>query len=158
MKAEPKTRPCRLWEITVGSDWFTTSGAAVLFVVSGLLLVREVDHFIWGRFSGPVRLHPSFWSIWNKVFEAIAALCCFMFAFTIPKKSVKIASVLMGIDLAGFALLSCFYISPSVRNIAAVSGSALRQVALAIFCVILAQWLRSVVRWGRQSSLGGGAG
>jgi hypothetical protein len=156
VNAETETRSSRIWEITVESDWFTTLGAAVLFIVSGLLLVWEIDHFILGHLSGPVRLHRSFWSIWNKVFEAIAAICCFIFAFTLPKKSVKIASLLMGINLAGFVLLSCFHISPGVRHIAAVSGSAMRQVALAIFCVALAQWLRSVVRWGRQSELGGG--
>jgi hypothetical protein len=156
MKAEPKNRSPRIWEITVESDWLTTLGAAVFFIVSGLLLVREIDHFIWGRFSAPVGFHRSFWSIWNKVFEAIAAVSCFMFASTFRRKSVKTASLLMGVNFAGFVLLSCFPISPGVRHIAAVSGSAVRQVALAIFCVALAQWLRSVVRWGRPSELPGG--
>ena len=145
-----------IWEITVERDWFTTLMAAVLFAVSGLLLVREIDHFIWGRFSEPALFHRSFWTIWNKVFEAIAAIYFFMLAFTFPKKSVKIAFLLMGTDLAGFVLLSCFYISPGVRHFAAVSGSAVRQVALAIFCVALAQWLRSVVRRGRESEPPGG--
>jgi len=156
VNTQPKNRSPRIWEITVDSDWFTTLGAAALFVVSGLLLVREIGHFTWGRFSFPVALHRSFWSIWNKVFEAIAAILCFMFAFEFPRKSVKIASVLMGINLAGFVLLSCFRISPSVRHIAAVSGSALRQIALTTLCVALAQWLRSVIRWGRPSELPGG--
>ena len=156
MKEETKTRSSRIFHITMDSDWFTALGVAVLLVASGLLLVREIDHFIWGHFSEPVRLHRSFWNIWNKVFEAIAAIYCFMFAFKFPKKSVKIASVLMGINLAGFVLLSCFPISSSVRHIAAVSGSAVRQVALAIFCVALSQWLKSIVSWGRQSELAGG--
>jgi len=149
-------RSAHIWEITVESDWFTTVGAAVLLIVSGLLLVREIDHFIWGHLSGPVHIPRSLWSIWNKVFEAIAAVCCLMFAFKFPNNSVRIASLLMGIDLASFVLLSCFHMSPGVLHTAAVSGSAMRQVALAIFCVALAQWLRTVVRWGRQSELPGG--
>ncbi len=156
MKAGPKTRSPHLWEITVESDWFTTVGAAVLLIVSGLLLVREIDHFIWDHLSEPVHIHRIFWSIWNKAFEAIAAIYCFMFAFKFPNNSVKIACLLMGIDLSSFVLLSCFHTSPGLLHIAAVSGSAVRQVALAFFCVALAQWLRSVVRGGRQSELPGG--
>jgi len=156
VKAEPKTRSPHVWEITVESDWFTTVGAAVLLIVSGVLLVREIDHFIWGHLSRPVHIHGTFLSIWNKVFEVIVAIYCFMFAFKIPNYSVKIASLLMGIDLSSFVLLSCFHTSPGVLHIAAVSGSAMRQVALAIFCVALAEWFRSVVRWSRQSVLPGG--
>jgi hypothetical protein len=156
VKAGPKTRSRQIQEITVGSSWFTAVGAAALLIVSGLLLVREIDHFVWGHLSGPVHIRTSFWSIWNKVFEAIAAIYCFMFAFKFPNNSVKIASLLVGIDLSSFVLLSCLHTSPGVLHIAAVRGSAVRQVALAIFCVALAQWLRSVVRRGRQSELPGG--
>jgi hypothetical protein len=156
LKAEPRTQSPRIWGITVESDWFTTLGAAVLFILSGLLLVREIDHFIWDHLSGPVPLHRSFWSIWNKVFEAIAAIQCFIFAFRVPKRPVKIAAALMGINLTAFVLLSWFDLSPSVRHIVAMSGSAVRQLSFAIFCVALAQWVRSVVRWGRPSDLPGG--
>lgn len=156
MKSEPDTRSERIWEITVESDRLTTLGAVVLFIVCGLFLVREIDHFIWGHFSGPVPLHRSFWSIWNKVFETIAAIYCFIFAFNFPNKYLKIACVLMGINLSASVLLSCFHISPSALHIAAMSGSAVRQVALAILCVALAQWLRSIVRRGRQAEIPGG--
>ncbi len=138
------------------SDWFTTVGAAALFILFGLLLVREIDHFIWGRLSGPVHIHTSFWSIWNKVCEAMAAICCFIFAFELPNKPLKIATLLVGIDLSSFVLLSCLHTSPGVLHIAAVSGSVVRQVALAIFCVTLAQWFRSVIRRGRRSEVPGG--
>jgi uncharacterized membrane protein len=148
-------RQARTWDITVESDWFTALGAVALFIVAALLLVREIDHFIRGRFSRPVRLHMGFWSIWNKVFQAIAAIYCFI-AFKFRNKYVRIASVLMGMNLTGFVLLSCFQIPTRALHIASVSGSAVRQIALAIFCVALAQWLRSVVRWGRRSELPGG--
>ena len=156
MKSESNMRHAPTWDITVESDWFTALGAVALFIMTALLLVREIDHCIWGHFSRPVRLHMGFWSIWNKVFEAIAAIYCFIFAFNFPNKYVKTAFVLMGMNLTGFVLLSCFPIPTRALQIASVSGSAMRQIALAIVCVALAQWLRSVVRWGRQSELPGG--
>jgi len=149
-------RPARTWDITVESDWFTALGAVALFIVAALLLVREIDRFIGGHFSRSVRLHMGFGSIWNKVFDAIAAIYCFIFAFKFRSKYVKTASVLMGMNLTGFVLLSCFQIPTRALHIASVSGSAVRQIALAIFCVALAQWLRSVVRWDRPSELAGG--
>ncbi len=156
MKLESKTRSPRLWEIAVESDWITTAGATVLLLVCCLLLVREIDHFIWHQLSRPAHIHGGFWSIWNKVSEAMTGICCFLAAFTLPKKSVKIACALMGIDFAGFALLSFFHTSSGLLRIAAVGGSAARQVALAIFCMALAQWLRSVVHRDSQSELPGG--
>jgi hypothetical protein len=151
MTDEPKMRDPRLRDITVESDWFTTLLATALFVVSGLLLFREVHRFFWGQLSGVARSEGGFWNIWNKVFEAIAGVGCFMTAFTFSKKSVKIALVLMGIDLAVFAPLSCFHVSPYLRHFTALTGSVVRQGALAIFCVTLATGLGSVVRWARPS-------
>ncbi len=156
MKSGSNARSERIWEITVESNWLNTLGAVVLFIACGSLLVREIDHFIWGQFSRPVRVHLAFWSIWNKVFEAIAAISCFICAFNFPNKYVKTASVLMGTNLAGFVLLSFFQLSTRTLHVASVGGSVLRQIALAICCMALAQWLRSVVRWGRQSELPGG--
>lgn len=156
MKAETKTRSPHAWKITVESDWATTVGAAALLIVCGLLLAREIDHFIWGHLRRPVPIYRGFWSIWSKVFEAIAAIYGFIFAFTFTNNSVKIACLLMGIELSSFVLLSCFHTPPAALHIAAVGGSVVRQIALAIFCVALAQWLRSVIRRDRQSELSGG--
>ena len=156
MKAEPETRSQRVWEVTIESDWLTTLGAALLLILCGLLLSREIAHVMWGHFVGPMHLQRSFWSIFSKAFELIVAIYCFMFAFKFPRKSLKVASVLMGTNFAGYFVLSCFHISSSVRHIAAVSGSVMRQIALAIFCVAIAQWLKSVVRWDSPSETCGG--
>ena len=156
MRSDNDMRSASTWEITVDSDWFTTLGAVVLLVLSALLLVREIDHFVWGRLSLPVPLRISFWIIWNKIFEAIAAIFCFVFAFKLANKYLKTASALMGMNLAGFVLFSCFPISPRALHVVALSGSVMRQIALVTFCVALAQWLKSVVRWGPQTELTGG--
>ena len=155
MKAETKTRSPHTWTITVESDWATTVGAAVLLIVCGLLLAREIDHFIWGHLRRPVPIYGGFWSIWNKVFEAIAAIYGFIFAFTFPNNSVKVVCLLLGIDLFSSVLLSCFHAPPAALHIAAVGGSVVRQIALAIFCVALAQWLRSVIRRDQSEPSGG---
>lgn len=132
--------------IVVDSDWITTFGAIALLIVCVLLFARDARNLIWGHLRGPAPLHKSFWSIWNLAFETIAAIYLFMFAFKLTQKAARIACGLMGVRLGGFVLLSCFDISHSARRVAAVSGSIVSQVALVIFCVAIAQWLKSVVR------------
>ena len=151
-----KTSWWRSWEITIDSAWITTIMMAVLFIICGLLLTQEIHHVVQGHFRGPDRLQIGFWTIWNKVFEVIAAIYFFMFAFRFPKKSVKIASVLLGTDLAVYALLSCFPISLTVGHIVAISGSVVRQIALTIYCMAIAQWFKSVVRRNPEPNFGDG--
>ncbi|HUM05035.1 MAG TPA: hypothetical protein VLT90_06220 [Terriglobales bacterium] len=153
-----KTSWWRSWEITIDSNWITTGLMAVLLVVCVLLLAQEIHRVALGHFFGPVRPRISFWSIWNKVFQVIAAIYFFLFAFKFPKKSVRIASVLMGTDLAVHALLSFVSLSLTVGQIVAVSGSFVRQIALIIYCVAIAQWFKSVVSrsspsesWGNET-------
>ena len=130
--------------IGVVSDWGTTVGMIVILVVCGLPLIRDTEHFILGDVAGPAHVQRSFWS---KVFETLAAIYGFMFAFIFSQKSVKVAGVLVGLKMGSYALLSCFNISPNVRHVVAVSGSIAIQIALAIFCVAIVQWLKCVVRW-----------
>lgn len=156
MNSEPKARSPRIWEVTVESDWVTMIATLLLFLICGSLLVREIRHFIWGDLSAPVPLYKSFWGIWNKVFEAIAAIFCFTFGFSFPKKSARIAWTLTGIYLARSFLLSLFHLSLSVQHIAAASRSALWQITLAISCVAIVDWFRSVVRWSPPSVVRGG--
>jgi len=146
-----KTSWWRSWEITIDSDWITTIMMTILFIICALSLAREIRRVALGHFYGPARLRISFWSIWNKIFGVIGAIYFFIFAFTFPKKSAKVASVLMGTDLAVYALLSCFPISLTVSHIVAVIGSAVRQIALVIYCMAIIEWFKSLVRWVPQS-------
>ena len=154
MSSEPRTRGRR--EITFDSDWLTTIGLGLLFVVLCLLLVKDIQDFIWRHFTGPTHVQLNYWSISNNIFQGIAGIYGFIFAFTFPQKLAKIACVLMGAKLAGFALLSCINISSSVRHVAAVCGSIVSQIALVIFLVVIAQWFKSVIRWDTPSELQGG--
>lgn len=151
-----KTNCWRRWEITIDSDWITTIMMAILFIICGLLLAQEICHVAQGHFHEPERLRISFWSIWNKVFEVIAAVYFFMFAFRVPRKPVKTASILMGTDLAVYALLSCFPISLALGHVVAISGSAVRQIALIIYCVEIARKLMSVFHRNPQPNFGDG--
>jgi hypothetical protein len=142
-------------KIDVKSDWITTLAMALLLVLCGLLLTREIDRSIWGHLERPSHPHIGFWSIYNRVLIGFAAILCVPYASAFQSRSVKLAFALAGIRLAVFDLLSCFNISSSVSHIAAVAGSAVSQVALAIFCVAIAQWFRTVVHWNPPSeSLG----
>jgi hypothetical protein len=143
-------------EITVASDWITTVGMIVLLVFCVWLLVRDIEKFFWGHLAGPAHIQRSFWSIWNKVFETIAAIYFFLFAFGFTQRAAKIACVLMGTWMAAFVLLSFFNLSLSVRHVVAVTGSIIHQIALAIFCVAIIQWLKRVVRWSSPPEPQGG--
>jgi len=156
MKTKPETRTARVWEFSVDSDWITTLGMLLLFFICGWLLLREIRDFIWGHLTVRAHFHKGFWSIWNKVFEVIAAVCWFMFALRFPKKSAKLGCTLMGIYLFGWVLLSCLQLSSSVQRIAATSASILWQIALGVLCVAIADWFRSVVQRGRPSDVRGG--
>jgi hypothetical protein len=154
MTVESANRPLRVWGITIETNREMTLWMAVLFVVCGLLLGQEIHYAIQDHFVGPEPLRMSYWSIFHRVFEAIVAIYFFMFAFRFPKKSVKIASALMGANFAVFVLLSCFPISSTVGHGVAVIGSAVRQIALLTFCLAIAQWFKSSIRRRSPESLG----
>jgi hypothetical protein len=143
-------------ELTVDSDWITTFGAVALFIICLLLLAGDTRKFISGHLKEPMHLQKSFWSIWNKVFETVAAIYGFALASSFTQKPVKIACLLMAVKLAGFVLLSFFNLSLSVRHIAALTGSVVSQTALVIFCVAIVQWLKRVVRWNTAPEPHGG--
>jgi hypothetical protein len=150
MSVESETRHGHVLGITIGSDREMTLWMAVLFVICGLLLAEEIHRVFQGNFFGPTHVRMNYWSISTKAFETIVAIYFFMFAFRIPKKSVKFASALMGADFSVFVLLSLFSVPATVGHTVAIIGSAARQIALLIFCVAIAQWLKSAVR--RSSS------
>ena len=57
----------------------------------------------------------------------------------------------MGTDFAVYVLLSCFPISSAAGHIVGISGSVVRQIALIIYCMAIAQWFKSVVGWNSPS-------
>lgn len=132
--------------LTVDSDWLTTFGLVILFVVCVMVFIRDADKLIWGRVTAPAHVQKNFWSISSKVYEGIAAILLLVFAFDLTQKAAKIACGLMGIRLAGLVLLSCFEMSASAKQMVAVSESIVDQMALVIFCVAIVQWLKAVVR------------
>jgi hypothetical protein len=152
MNDEPETQSPRVGPITVESDWITTVGALVVFVACCVLLLSEVEHFLGGRFAVPHRPHYDFFSIFTKVYEVIAGVLCFTVALNYANKPVKTGLVLMGVNLTGAALLSYLPLSSAAFRLAVTSRSIMSQIALTIFILAIAQWLRSVVK--RVSSAG----
>ncbi len=156
MMAREETQPRSAGGITLNTDWTTALGMALLLVICGLLLRSEVNKFVWGYFIGPKPFHRSFFSVFNKAFEVVVTLYFIMFAFRVPKRSAKIGSVLMGAALASGVLFSFIHLTTRAYHIAAVSGSAMRQIALVLFCVAIAEWFRSVAHWTSKSDSAGG--
>jgi len=146
MNEEEKTPPSSWGEITVDSDWLTTAGAALLFIVCSLLLVREIWHFAWGHFAQPAQVRRDFFGILNEVYKIIASILAFVLAFEIREKSAKVGCFLGGLSLAASSLLSFLRVSSCAFHTAAMARSVVWQVALVLFLVAIAQWLKSVVR------------
>lgn len=137
--------------IAFDSDWITTAGMLLLLVACLFWFVADVRRLIWDHLTGPAQIHPSFWSIWNLTFDAIAAILLLIFATKLTQTFARVGCVLMGTRLAIFALLSCLNISAAERRVAAVSGSIIGQIALLIFCAAIVQWLKGVVRSDRRA-------
>lgn len=148
MMADPRIPARPKFGLTVDSDWRTTVFMAALFLICSFLLAWEIYDAMRGHITAESPLHRNYFSVFDKSYEVIAAIICFVFASGAPKRSVKIASVLMGVNFAGGALLSCFHLSQPVKHMSALGGTILRQVALVIFCVAIAEWFRSVLRTG----------
>jgi len=145
MTAEPKTSTLRSSEIIVDSDWLSTAGAVLGLVMCSLLLVRETRHFVWGHFVQPP-VRRDFFGILNNVYKVIACIFGFALAFEFRKKLLKVACVLTSLCIAVSGLLSFLHVSPSTFHMVAMARSAMWQVALVLFLVVIAQWFRSVIR------------
>ena len=157
MSAESDTRPVQVFGITIWTGRETLLWMAALFVLCVLLLAQSVYQVFRGHFPGPTHVRMNYWSISDKVFQAIVAIYCLIFAFSIPKKAAKIAFALIGADFSVFVLLSFSTISATAGHIVAIVGSALRQIAYIIFCVSIAEWFKSVaLQDSRSETLGGG--
>lgn len=151
---ERKNRPTR--RILVSSDWVTTFGALLLFLICVLLLARDIRNFFRGPLSVPAHFQISFWGIWNKLFQVMAIIYCFIFARSFPKKTAKVACILVGISIACSLSMSFVRLSSSTQHFAAVSRSLLWQISLFVSCVAIADWFRSIVRFSLPLDVQGG--
>jgi hypothetical protein len=145
-------------EITIDSDRTTTFLLALLFIICALLLAREIRNSVHGHLILPQPVHRTFFSIFTKASEGIVAIYLFVSAFSFPKKSVKLASVLLGTSfISGLVVLSWPHFSLPTQHAVAIARSGAQQVAFAIILVKIAEWFRSVVRWVPRSNtqLGG---
>jgi hypothetical protein len=146
MTEELKTSSSRSSEVIVNSDWLTTVGTVVGFVVCSWLLIGEIRHFAWGHFPQPVPVRRDFFGILNEVYKVIACILAFALTFEFQKKLLKVACLLGGLSFAVGSLLGFLHISSSAFHAVAMARSVMWQVALVFFLVAIAQWLRSVVK------------
>jgi len=140
MSDKTQGRPIR--EITIDSNWIVTVLMAVLGVICSAMLIREIRDF---AFANAVEQQPLTEGLFTKVFEGIAAIYCFISAFSFRKKPVKLAFLLTAVDLSVGVVLSYFHLGSGFQHFVGVARSALRQVALTIFIVAIVQWFKSVV-------------
>lgn len=146
MNAVSDTPPRAKTEITVDSDWVTTFGAILVAILGCLSLVREIYRFMWGHLVAPAPIQKGFFGIFQLVSTAIVSIYLITSAAGITKRSLRIASILIGIDLAVQTVLSLFAIPPTIRRIVVISKSLMFQMGLIFLLFAIVRWLGSVIR------------
>jgi hypothetical protein len=134
-------KPTRFGEITVDSDFTTTALLAVLFIVLSLMLMRDIQHFLWGA---PNQIAIS--GTLNRFGAALALVYCLVFVFRWPNRLVKIGCALFAAHFGLAFALTCLRISPTPLPILAFADSIVTQISLVTFLVAIARWFRTVVR------------
>jgi hypothetical protein len=145
-----KTSWWNSWEITIDSNWIVTIGMALLLLFCGWQLVWEARHLVFGNLVEQIILTRVF----DKISAVIYVVCCLLFVFSFPAKSVKLAFVLLGTNQVIRIVLHYFHSSAATLHSAAVAGSIARQIAFTLLFVAIIQWFRSVVRWVSLSNPG----
>ncbi len=140
----------RKQEIAIDSNWIVTVGMALLLVFCGWQLIWEARHLVFGNLADQIILAQVF----DKISAVIYVVYCFLFVFSFPAKSVKLAFVLLGTDKVIRVALHYLHSSATMQHSAAVAGSIARQIAFTIILVAIIQWFRSVVRWVSPSNPG----
>jgi hypothetical protein len=139
-------------EITVDSSWIKTIVMGVVLLLCVWQLIREAHRLVFDSLTGEILLTQ----VIDKVTTALFVVCCFLAAFSLWAKSVKLAFLLLGTDMVVRVALHYFDASTTVQHSAAIAGSIARQIALALAIFAIAQWFRSVVRWTFPSDHGVG--
>lgn len=140
-------RPKRFGEVTVNSDLTTTAMLAVVFIVLGLILAREIRQTLWGTNN-----HIAIKGTLNRLADAFALIYGLVFVFRWPNRLVKIGCALAVADLSLRFSLTYFRFSPNLQSVLVVAYSVASQASLVTFLVAIAQWFRAVVRWAPLSN------
>jgi hypothetical protein len=130
---EQITTPKR--EITIDSNWIMTVGMVSLFVVCSSLLVWTIRNRWFERVDGPVSLIFLFGAVYY-----------FLFAYSFPSKSLKVAFLLLGTQTVVRGALQYLYASTNAQHVAAIAASIVRAIAFAIILMAIVDWFRSVTR------------
>lgn len=109
---------------------------ALLFAACAFLLVWNIRSFLLGSLSSgvPRRL--------DAIGYTVVALYGFLFAYSFPGKSLKVAFLFLGANYARLAV--GYFYTPAVQNhLAAVIASIAMQIAFLVFLFAIARWFKS---------------
>lgn len=129
--------------IEIDSDWISAIGLALLFLFFAFLLIREMRDLQFGKVDHPVH---RYW--------IIVVVYCLPLAFSSFSKPMKVAFSLLAMELMLRLALAYLHASAGVRHNAAVAGSIASQISYAIILFEIAQWFKSVVRFGPPDGTG----
>ena len=124
-------------DLVTERNWFNASVMGFLLVLSTFVLSRSILHLLLGKVDQPHQLPLIF---------VLPAICYFLFTYSLPPWPLKIAFLLLGIDLAASLVLAYTHVSMSAQLSAAIPRMAARQIALTIIVLAIVRWFKSFVR------------
>ena len=155
-KMSQKTSWWRSSEIRVDSNWIMTIGMILLFAFIAFLLGWSIRDLLFDRID--YRISQGVRNGWlDTLAYVLGAVYCFVFAYSFPKKQLKVAFLLLAAQYTVRFAVECLHVATGVHHSVAVAGSVARQVAYTIILVAIIQWFKSVVRWIPPSNPGTGS-
>ena len=121
----------------IDSDWITTVGMVLLFAFVAFLMIRSIGDLLFDKLSHSVHFH---------FYHLITAAYSFLFAYSFPSKALKIAFLLLGIDVTVRVALGYLSAAAGAQHSAAIAGSSARQIAYTIILFEITRWFKSVIR------------
>jgi hypothetical protein len=149
-----KTSWWRSWEITIDSNRIMTIGMGLLFAFIAFLLGWSIRDLLFDKLDHEVLQRVR--NGWLDTFTyLIGAAYSFLFAYSFPRKHLKVAFLLLGAQYLALAVVFYLHAETNVQHSAVIAGAIASQIAYTIILVAIIQWFRSVVRWVSLSNPGG---
>ena len=106
-------------EITLDSNWITTSGMALLFALTAFVLGWSIRDLLFNKIDLRLSQHgPNAWL--DTLTYVFGAVYCFLFAYRFPARHLRIAFVLLGMKYSVLLAIFHFHAGADVRRFVAM--------------------------------------
>ncbi|MGC2247794.1 MAG: hypothetical protein WA609_14410 [Terriglobales bacterium] len=144
-----EARQIKRQDITIDSNWITTIGMALLFAVLSFLLGWSVRDLLFDRVGLGVLVGLRHGL--DTLTYVLGSVYSFVFAYSFPTKTLKLAFSLLGIKYTLLLILPYLHISAGALHSGEIALAIASQISYSIILFVIAQWFKNVVRRARPS-------